>query len=177
MYKLSLLLIIGILASCGASSDGDADSRINKPSAPNEKQKPALVDSPISYFSQPGLQIKILKQFEFNSESDHFRELAFHYGIKLLANELTSDGRGCKVFQPLTTTAMGPIPAQSLVNVQPISRELLGREVPDDFQFYGIKFDFTVVGSGILYCFRHESLGPVTFEDFRDHFVGYLEFP
>lgn len=176
MHKLTLLLILGILVGCGGNSENSADNSINKPSAPNEKPKSKASDVPIPYFSESGHQIRVVKQFEFNFSDDRFRGLTFHYGTRLQANEHLGDGRGCVILQPLATTDMGPILVQNLANITPIGREALGTEVPDDFMFYGVKFDFTVVGSGILYCFRHESLGPVTLEDFRDHFASYLEF-
>lgn len=175
MYKITFLLVIALLTSCGGEPE-NPDKSYNKPSVPNHGQKHPMTDAPIPYFSEPGHQVRITKQFELNFSNDAYRGLTFHYGTKLQANEKPGDGRGCVILQPLSTSDLGPILVQNLASVTPTGRGALGTEVPDDFMFYGVKVDFTVVGSAILYCFRHESLGPVIFDDFRDHFAGYIEF-
>lgn len=176
MNKVFALIFFVALTGCSGGSDNGGENQTNKPSAPNPAHRSAGQDLPIPYFAEPGHQIRVTKKFEFNFSDDSYRGLTFHYGDRLQANEKTGDGRGCAILQSLKITDMGPIPTQSLTEVIPVTRDYLGSEVPDDYRFYGVKFAFTVVGSGVLYCFRHESLGPVTLDDFKAHFAGYLEF-
>lgn len=175
MYKLLLTLALTVLAGCGDDPE-PKNPNVNRPEPASQRKKTAAeLDVPIVYFKEPGRKIRVVKQFEFGWTNSDYRGQGFHKGKKLGANEKTGDGRGCAIIQPLTTSDMGPIHVQNLMNVQPITREAIGDEIADDFRFAGIKFDFSVVGSGILYCFRHESLGPVTMQDFRDHLYGYVD--
>lgn len=169
-----MFITIALLAGCGGGSEEIKETQGNRPSQPNPP-KVVRQDPPISYFER-GHRIQIVKKFEFRWSSDKFRGLEFHYGTKLGANEKLGDGRGCVVLQPKSITEMGPIVVQPVSNVSPIKRDVLEDEVPDDFYFYGVKADLSVVASVYLYCYRHESLGPVTLDDFRQHFAGYIEF-
>ncbi len=183
MFKLIIILTMAMLAGCGGDAASEARRSINglpemnPPSAPNTRGKtPAELDESISYFSESGHRIRIVKQFEYQWLSSHFRGLAFHYGTKLETNELTGDGRGCVILQPRRMSEMGPILVQNIASISPLTRDAIGNEINDDMRFAGIKLNFSVVGNAILYCFRHESLGPVTLQDFRDHLAGYMDF-
>lgn len=176
MRKILFAIMLALATGCGESDSNEGKST-NPPSAPNHhKPSPAELDIPINYFSVPGHRIRIVKKFEFGWSSSHYRGQSFYNGRKLQANELTGDGRSCTISQPLTTSDIGPILVQQLASYQPITRETIEDLIPDDFRFAGIKFDFSIVAGGFLYCTRQESLGPVTMQDFRDHFNGYIEF-
>lgn len=177
MKNLITLLILSLLTACGGGGTDDSSiDSINRSSQPNPYHKSRLRDVELPYFTQGSRTIQIVKQFEFRYTNAHYRGIEFHYGTILAPNEKIGDGRGCAVLQSLQSTDLGPILKQNLLNSAPIFRDELGDEIPDDFYFSGIKLDFGVVGSGWLYCYRHESLGPVTLDDFKQHFAGYIEF-